>query len=61
MRPCRHDHQRADHHPKGDGSEPQPVPGMDEGVARGPPPAGGVVHPAIAGMAGLMVEVVVVV
>ena len=51
--PHRHDHQRADHDPERDGTEPQLPPGMGKGVARRPPPHGCVGGPVWAGMGGI--------
>ena len=56
--PCRHDHQRADHHPKGHGAEPQLPPRMGKRVARRPPSHGRVGGPARTGMAGTMTVLV---
>ena len=52
--PHRHDHQRADHDPEREGTEPQLPPGVDKGVARRPPPHGCVGGPVCAGMGGMM-------
>ena len=56
--PHRHDHERADHDPEGDGTEPQLPPGMGQGVARRPPPHGCVGGPVWAGMGRMMAMVV---
>ena len=56
--PHRHDHQRADHHPEGDRSEPELPPGVDEDVARSPATRSRERQPAIVGMAGMTAVVV---
>src|SRR4029078_7291213 len=56
--PHRHDHQRADHHPEGEGAEPELPPGVGVGVARGPPPhrrRGGATRSGLVGMMAVMV------